>query len=275
MCTIRFSTEAWLVATIQAFRCFPAERVPGCAARRPSSAMKTFRLSLAIMLLATFARAQTAAPITPNAVPENLGLGLRELVELSQTDRAALQQQVQAAPAINSDAAGRVIANIQLDGKAPLAEVQASLVALGLEVIAVEDQWRNGVISVWLPLGQAAAAAKLPGVRSITLARKPVRRVGAVTAESSVVEHAADVNAPGVVTPQGIIGRGISVGIVSDSFDGAANVPRASVGVASGDLPGPDYRRHRGQAPTPGAASRAHRFRGSPGDQWRRGRPRV
>jgi len=201
--------------------------------------MKTFRLCLALMVLATFARAQTAAPITPNTVPENLGLGLRELVELSQTDRAALQQQVQAAPAINSDAAGRVIANIQLDGKAPLAEVQASLVALGLEVIAVEDQWRNGVISVWLPLGQAVAAAKLPGVRSITLARKPVRRVGAVTAESSVVEHAADVNAPGVVTPQGIIGRGISVGIVSDSFDGAANVPRASAGVASGDLPGP------------------------------------
>ena len=51
--------------------------------------MKTFRLTLALMVLATFARAQTAAPITANAVPENLGLGLRELVELSQTDRAA------------------------------------------------------------------------------------------------------------------------------------------------------------------------------------------
>jgi hypothetical protein len=60
-----------------------------------------------------------------------------------------------------------------------------------------------------------------------------------VTAESSVVEHAAEVNAPGIVTAQGIIGRGISIGIVSDSFDGAANVPRASVAVASGDLPGP------------------------------------
>src|SRR5205814_4578537 len=72
-----------------------------------------------------------------------------------------------------------------------------------------------------------------------TLARKPIRRVGAVTAESSVVEHAVEVNTPGVVTPQGILGRNITVGIVSDSFDGAKNVPRASVGVASGDLPGP------------------------------------
>ena len=201
--------------------------------------MKKFRLSFASLLIATLARAQTAAPITASAVPENLGLGLRELVELSRTDRAASQQQVQAATAIHSDAAGRVIANIQLDGKAPSAEVQANLVALGLEVIAVENHWRNGVISVWLPVGQAVAAANVPGVRSITLARKPVRRVGSVTAESSVVEHAADVNKPGVITPQGIIGRNITVGIVSDSFDGAANVPRASVGVASGDLPGP------------------------------------
>lgn len=201
--------------------------------------MKTFRLCLSMLFVATISRAQLPAPATPPAVPENLGLGLRELVELSQTNQAGLKQQIQTTPGINSDAGGRVVANVQLDGKAPLAEVQANLVALGLEVIAVEDHWRNGVISVRLPLTAATAAANLPGVRSITLARKPVRRVGAVTAESSVVEHADQVNAPGIMTAQGIIGRNISIGIVSDSFDGAANVPRASVGVASGDLPGP------------------------------------
>jgi Subtilase family len=201
--------------------------------------MKPFRLSLPSLFLATIVHAQLAAPLTPAAVPENLGLGLRELVELSQTDQAGLQRQIQTAPAINSDEAGRIIANIQLDGKVPLAKVQADLVALGLEVIAVEDHWRSGVISVRLPLAVATDAAKVAGVRSITLARKPVRRVGSVTAQSSVVEHAAEVNQPGIFTPTGIIGRGISLGIVSDSFDGAANVPRASVGVASGDLPGP------------------------------------
>lgn len=201
--------------------------------------MTTFRLWLPFLFLATISRAQLASPLTAPPVPENLGLGLRELVELSQTSQAGLQQQIQTAPAINSDAAGRVVANVHLDGKVPLAAVQANLVALGLEVIAVEDHWRNGVISVRLPLAAAAAVANLPGVRSITLARRPVRRVGAVTAESSVVEHAAEVNTPGIMTPQGIIGRNISIGIVSDSFDGAANVPRASAGVASGDLPGP------------------------------------
>jgi hypothetical protein len=201
--------------------------------------MNTFRLSFTGPALAVFVLVQTATSILAAGVPENLGLGLKELVERSQQDRAGLQSQLAATPRINSDSANRVMANIQLDGKAPVADVQARLAALGLEVIAADDRWRNGVISVWLPLESATAAANLPGVRSITLARRPVRRVGAVTAESSVVEHAAEVNQPGVVTPTGITGRGITVGIVSDSFDGAANVPRASVGVASGDLPGP------------------------------------
>jgi hypothetical protein len=201
--------------------------------------MNTFRLSLIVAALAALVFAQTATPSRAADVPENLGLGLRELVERSQQDQLGLHNQLAATPRINSDTANRVVANIQLDGKAPLAEVQTRLAALGLEVIAVDDHWRNGVISVWLPLTSATAAANLPGVRSITLARRPVRRVGAVTAESSIVEHAAEVNKPGVVTPTGIIGRGITVGIVSDSFDGAANVPRASVGVTAGDLPGP------------------------------------
>lgn len=201
--------------------------------------MNTFRISLASFALAAVAFAQKAMPAPAADVPENLGLGLRELVELSQQDPPGLQRQLTSSPSVNADAANRVVANIQLNGKMPLAEVQKEVVALGVEVIAVEDHWRNGVISVWLPLNSATAVANLPGVQSIMLARRPRRRVGAVTAESSVVEHAADVNKPGVVTPTGILGRNITVGIVSDSFDGAANVPRASVGVASGDLPGP------------------------------------
>src|ERR1043165_612271 len=147
--------------------------------------MKTFRLCLSILVLATVARAQIVAPTAGPALPENLGLGLRELVELSQTDPAGMQRHLQESSAINSDAAGRVVANIQLDGKAPLVDVERKLVAVGLEVIAADDHWRNGVISVWLPLSEAVAAANLPGIRSITLGRRPVRRVGAVTAESS------------------------------------------------------------------------------------------
>ena len=202
--------------------------------------MNRFLFWLCLLALTTSAHAQISPPAAPGPVPENLGLGLKQLVEISQRDQVELRDRMSSSAAsINADASGRVVVNIQLNGETALAELEAKLVALGLEIIATDSHWRAGVISAWLPLSQAVAAANLPGVRSIILARKPVRRVGAVTAESSAVEHAAEVNTPGTVTAQGILGRNISVGLVSDSYDTASNVPRASVGVAAGDLPGP------------------------------------
>lgn len=191
------------------------------------------------LAFADAAQAQNLPAVSVPAVPENLGLGLRQLVEISQTDPVALGNQMSASRSVASDSSGRVIVNIQLNGERPFAEVAAKLAALGAENFAADANWRGGIISAWLPLSQSIAAANLPGVRSVTLARKPIRRVGAVTAGSSIVERSAEVNTPGTVTPQGILGRGISVGLVSDSYDTASAAPRASAGVASGDLPGP------------------------------------
>ena len=203
--------------------------------------MNKFILNACTLAIAVTANAQSpspAAPVSAVPVPENLGLGLKQLVEFSQSDPVTLQNRMSTSRSVVSDTSGRVIVNIQLNGERPFAEVETKLAALGVESFAADPHWRGGIISAWLPLSQAVAAASLPGVRSITLARKPIRRVGTVTAGSSVVEHAADVNTPGVVTPQGILGRGISIGLVSDSYDTASGVPRASAGVASGDLPG-------------------------------------
>jgi Subtilase family len=199
--------------------------------------MNRFLVCLTTFAVAIAAHAQVSPPLAP--VPENLGLGLRQLVEISQSDQAELKSRMSSAPSVNADSSGRVVVNIQLNGAAPLPELEAKLVELGLEIIATDSQWRAGVISAWLPLSQAVAAANLPGVRSVTLAPRPRRRAGVVTAESAVVERSAEVNAAGVVTAQGILGRGISVGLISDSYNGASGVPRASAGVAAGDLPGP------------------------------------
>jgi hypothetical protein len=201
-----------------------------------------------IFLLCTFAvvaavHSQTSpafAPVSnPLLVPDNLGLGLKQLVQLFQQDQIQLQTRITSSRSIMSDVSGRVVVNIYLNGSTPTAEVTAKLVDLGLEIMAVDSHWRSGVISAWLPISQAIPVANLAGVLSVMLAPRPVRYLGVVTAESSVVEHALEVNTPGVLSPQGILGRGISVGLVSDSYDGAAATPRASVGVASGDLPGP------------------------------------
>jgi hypothetical protein len=198
--------------------------------------MNKFLVCLTTFAVAIAAHAQVSPPLPP--VPENLGLGLKQLVEISQSDQAELKSRMSSAPYVNADNSGRVVVNIQLNGAAPLQELEAKLVELGLEIIAADSQWRAGVISAWLPLSQAVAVANLPGVRSVTLAPRPIRRAGVVTAESAVVERSVEVNAPGVVTAQGILGRGISIGIISDSYDVASGVPRASAGVASGDLPG-------------------------------------
>jgi hypothetical protein len=202
--------------------------------------MNKFLLGICALVVAFAAHAQTSsiAPLSTASIPENLGLGLKQLVEISRRDQLELQKRMSSSASTNADTSGRVVVNIQLNGKTALGEVEAQLVGLGLEIIVTDPNWRGGVISAWLPLSQAVAAANLPGVRSIVLAPRPIRRVGVVTAESSVVEHAAEVNTPGVVTPNGVLGRGVTVGLISDSYDAAANVPRASVGVASGDLPG-------------------------------------
>ena len=196
-----------------------------------------------ILLTVTSALVATAhaqiSPVPNIAVPENLGLGLKQLVELSQQNQGQLQSRIASSRSVMSDASGRVVVNIYLNGKISAADLTAKLIELGLEIVAVDSHWRSGVISAWLPIAKATSVANLPGVQSVMLAPRPVRYVGVVTAESSVVEHAAEVNTPGLFSAQGILGRGISVGIVSDSFDSAPGVPRASVGVAAGDLPGP------------------------------------
>jgi hypothetical protein len=192
----------------------------------------------ALVLMATV-HAQTIPVSKTAVVPENLGLGLKQLVELSQQDQSQLRSRIASSRSVMSDASGRVVVNIYLNGSAPMSEVTERLADLGLEIMAVDSHWRSGVISARLPISQAVPVANLAGVQSVMLAPRPVRYVGVVTAESSVVEHALEVNTPGVVSPQGILGRGISVGLVSDSYDGATGVPRASVGVTAGDLPGP------------------------------------
>jgi hypothetical protein len=200
--------------------------------------MKRLILLACASALAAIAHAQIS-PAPNTTVPENLGLGLKQLAELSQQDQSQLRTRITSSHSIMSDASGRVVVNIYLDGKISAADLAAKLIDLGLEIVAVENHWRSGVISAWLPIAQAIPVANLAGVQSVMLAPRPVRYVGVVTAESSVVEHAAEVNTPGLFSAQGILGRGISVGIVSDSFDTAPGVPRASVGIAAGDLPGP------------------------------------
>jgi hypothetical protein len=124
--------------------------------------------------------------------------------------------------------------------------LKAALVALGLQHPAVYSNDVGG----WLPVSQLGAATARAEVHSIRAAI-PRARAGAVTSQGDFVQHSDDLRAAYSLT-----GAGVTVGVLSDSFDcyavyAANNVPAsgstgyasngflatAATDVATGDLP--------------------------------------
>lgn len=187
----------------------------------------------AILATALYASAGAAAP-----VPDNMGGGLRQLVEARGAAPASSTVSTAAflEPRVLRDEQSRVLVNVWLDGRRPLAAVHQSLADLGANVAAELATYRNGVIAAYVPVERAIDAARLSGVRSIILEDKPQLRVGKATSQGVATIHADKLNA------LGFKGQGVTVGILSDSFNTAPNsVTRihAAQDIKSGDLPGP------------------------------------
>jgi hypothetical protein len=184
----------------------------------------TATLALSLSLCATLAPAD-ARPY----IPENLGVGLRALVihHYSPTDpEAARPERAQ------YNSSGYVLVEIYANGKLPLAQLVAGLESLGVKIVAVNSSYRSGAISAYLPLEKATLAAQLRGLGSIALSRKPMTNVGKTTSQGSVV-HKTD-----LVNTAGFTGTGITVGVISDSYNVSPSpYTTASDDVASGDLP--------------------------------------
>lgn len=205
-------------------------------------------LSFAVLFATqSFVSAQVVS--TTRELPRNLGGGLRELVELhrsrpagmlrlnlrnktvaihSSSSRPRLAESRERG--IVSDRGGRVLVTVILNGTESASVVQRSLTAMGGSVVA-EDAAQPDTLSAFLLLDSAAAFATSPGVSAIKLSRKPVHNVGAVTSQGVQLIHSDQVNATGMT------GQGITIGIISDSFDGVTVALQASDDVASGDLP--------------------------------------
>jgi hypothetical protein len=125
-------------------------------------------------------------------------------------------------------------------------QLKSALVALGLQHPAVYSNDVGG----WLPVAQLEAASETAEVHSIRAAI-PHTRTGAVTSQGDFVEH-SDIARSG----NSLTGAGVTVGVLSDSFDCYAvyaqnNVPAggaagyanngflatAATDVSTGDLP--------------------------------------
>lgn len=203
------------------------------------------RRSSVILLLTMF----PAIALQAAEIPANIGGSLRQLIRAaSENPNLSLNA---AHLALNSatnryqllpgrsnmfaDVQNRVLMRIVLNGGVPVDQVAAAVQRNGGQVVA-RSSFGRGLMSAYLPLASASAVAQEAGVQSIHLTFRPVHNVGLVTAQSV---EALDVSR---VLASGITGKGVTLGIISDSYNtlcpaNSTGCDDAATDVASGDLP--------------------------------------
>jgi PKD repeat protein len=119
--------------------------------------------------------------------------------------------------------AGRVL--IDARATADGATLLADLKRLGLTHGA---RYRD-VVSGRLPVAAIEGSTQLASLRSIAASPRPIRNAGAVTSQGDAALRALDAR-----SAYGVDGSGVTVGVLSDSFDSLGG---AAADIASGDLP--------------------------------------
>ena len=165
-----------------------------------------------------------------NGPRAKLGLGLSLLYEQHVSGGPAAVRQAAPStlqPSLSTDGSRVLIDAIANPGAAP--RLLALMTALGLE----QGQRFGSVVSGRMPVGQLAALAQLVPLAG---ARPSLRltQVGSVTSQGDEALEADDARATFAVD-----GSGLTVGVLSDSFDNNNGTPLTdyAADVLSGDLP--------------------------------------
>lgn len=204
-------------------------------------AIRLFTVAGSLTLLLTSAMAQV-----PKTLPRNMGGGLRELVQMHRDaaakGQAALNLRNEKALAkqpgisgvfrIAADSQNRALVNIYLDGTVPADSIRERLKSAGASLTATDLSYRNGVIAAYMPLAAAEQFARTGGIRSLMLVHRPFADAGKTTSQGAKLMRSNVVNGSG-----GINGKGVTVGVISDSFNTSGNSIDAAADVKSGDLP--------------------------------------
>ncbi len=209
-------------------------------------------------------------------IPDNLGPGLAELATSQAALRIdpnagtyngfATEAAANAATlAITDSRDGRVMVDIVPTGSVAVDTLVAKLRghAASFEVKATDASYRGvGMIEAFVTVDDAVQIAKTPGVRSVFLALKPVHHHSAVPVsgragtgasvvpgghlrklgsafDQGVIQHRVDrINQfYNAAAPVNYNGTGISIGVLSDSFD-TSGTGSAATDLANFDLPG-------------------------------------
>jgi hypothetical protein len=209
---------------------------------------RAFRAVLLLLLSISFA----GHSLAKRAVPENLANGLDKLVESNVLikggapapfDGFATKQAANLAKlALKDKITGKYLVDVMPDGRVPLPTLQASLqTAFPLfELKNVDPSYNgHGVLEGFVAIDDVPAMAYTAGVGSLILQIKPVLNAGPSTSQG-VNQHRVNRINKGYnpAAPLDYPGTGISIGVMSDSFDAsAATTDRAAADTAAGELP--------------------------------------
>lgn len=180
-------------------------------------------------------------------VPENLSASLQEIAAArvaAQAPNSVLAKQRSLAASAESemltidnsamlrDAQNRVLVDVVVDGQYRYRAVRAAVNAVAGTKISAEDaKYRNGIIELYVPEASLIALAQVPGVSAVHAVVRPTTNVGSVT-QQGVVQHRVD------QLPSNIDGTGISIGVMSDSYNKTTGAIKEANDIASCDLPG-------------------------------------
>ncbi len=196
--------------------------------------------------VAAFLAALALAPAVAEAKPvvRNLGGGLQQIAAPDGRARslsadakgpkvvAGQARGIELSYPVVFDKSARPLVRITLDGKLPAAAVLQAVKAIaGVEVKASDFRYRKGVIEAYVPAASLAAVAARKGVLAV-VPSSPMRTNAGLARSQGLVQHRIN------RVPAGINGRGITIGVMSDSYDTNGQSPDATDDVQSGDLPG-------------------------------------
>ena len=121
----------------------------------------------------------------------------------------------------------RVLVHVLLDGRTSLDQVALQIESLQGTVLDRNATYRHGILAAYVPTDQLDNAANIVGVRALTMEPEPVKRAGKYSSQSRRVLHTD------VLNQQGLTGEGITIGVLSDSFNTARfakHPPRTTAG---------------------------------------------
>jgi hypothetical protein len=137
---------------------------------------------------------------------------------------------------------GRVLVNVRLDASAP--PPPEALSGAGAEIVSSSPE--TGTATLAIPPLRLRDLAAVPGVLSVWQVREPIVRAvgGPCEGGAAISEGLGQLRVDEAREAFALRGKGITIGVLSDSYDtartGTKPPPTTAQGdVASGDLPGP------------------------------------